>query len=285
MFGIATRIEFLWRNGRLIADARAFTLGERLAHLASAGRSPSVDDLLLKRLCTADGAEYFQIGGSKIHFRPDIPVSDDAEPLQGALTILRESYVDPPSFFSPEVRIEPDDVVFDLGGNLGTSALLFSGEVGPGGRVFSFEPVFHELLSRNMRENGVTNVTVVPEGVSDQTGEAEFAITERGIDSRIDPEGDGGIRELIPVVSLDDFCARESIERVDFIKMDIEGAEELALRGAGEVMRRFRPRWSVSSYHTDQGFGGEPQHPTLVALLREYGYRIREVPGRHIYAW
>jgi FkbM family methyltransferase len=285
MFGIATRIDFLRRHGRLIADDRVFTLGERLAHLASGGRNPTVDDLLLKRLRTADGAEYFDIGGSKIHFRPDIPVSDDAEPLQGALTILRESFVDPPTFFCPEVQIQPGDVVFDLGGNLGTSALVFSEMTGGDGHVLSFEPVFHQLLSTNLRENGVTNVTVIPEGVSDRSGTAKFAITERGIDSRIDPDGDGGIRESIPVVSLDDFCAREGIDRIDFVKMDIEGAEELALRGSAEVVRRFRPKWSIASYHTDHGFGGEPQHPKLVALLREYGYQIREVPGQHIYAW
>jgi FkbM family methyltransferase len=285
MFGIATRIEYLWRNGRLFSDDRVFTLRERLALMASAGRNPTVNDLLLRRLRSSGGTEYFDIRGSKIYFRPGFPVADESEPLLGALTILRESYVDPPSFFCPEVQLAAGDVAFDLGGNLGTSALVFSRAVGPEGRVFSFEPVFHEILARNLRENGVTNVTVIPEGVSDRTGAAEFAITERGIDSRIDPDGAGGIRQSISVTTLDDFCAREGVERVDFVKMDIEGAEELALRGARETIRRFRPKWSIASYHTDHGFGGEPQHPKLLALLGEYGYRIREVPGHHIYAW
>jgi FkbM family methyltransferase len=285
MFGIATRIHFLRYHGRLLADDRVFTFRERFWHVASAGRNPNVNELLLKRLRSANGTEYFDIGGSKIFFRPGFPVADDREPLLGALTILRESFVDPPTFFCDEVQLRPGDVAFDLGGNVGTSALVFSREVGPEGRVFSFEPVFHEVLRRNMRENGIANVTVVPEGVSDRSGELEFAITERGIDSRIDPDGVGSIRKMIPVTTLDDFCAREAIERIDFIKMDIEGAEELALRGAGEVIRRFRPRWSIASYHTDRGFGGEPQHPKLVALLKEYGYELHEIPGHHIYAW
>ena len=274
-----------WRAS-FLADHHVFSLAERLLYVTPVVGNHGIEQLLLRRVCRApDGSEYFDISGHRIFFRPEW-AEDQAEVLRGALVIICEAYVREPEFFSPEVFIRTGDVVFDLGGNLGTSALLFSERTGPAGVVFSFEPVLTEVLKRNVRENGADNVRVVPEAVADTTGEAVFGITDLGIDSRIDPWGKGGVRKMVKTISLDDFVEREGIERVDFIKMDIEGAEEIALRGADRVIREFRPRWSIASYHDGLGFTpGEPQHPILVQLLTEYGYRIEEVEQRHIYAW
>ena len=232
-----------------------------------------------------DGTEYFDMNGTRIYFRPAWCPAADEGACRGALQILEEAYLRDPGFFCPEVAIRPGDVVFDLGGNLGTSALLFAGLAGRRGRVVSFEPAFHELLARNVRENGARNVTVVPAAVGDREGEAEFAITAEGIDSRIDPGGRGGLRRTVPVVTIDGHVRRAGLERVDFIKMDVEGAEEPALRGGERTIREHRPRLSLASYHRDAGFAGEPQHPKLVRLLTAWGYRLREVGRTHIFAW
>lgn len=270
----------------MLADARALSLRERLAFISPFGRRRRIEEfLLLERLRRApDGHEYFDLGEQRIFFRPDHAVKSDSEMLDGILLILREAYLLPCEFFSPEVRIAPGDTVLDLGGNVGTSALLFSRLTGPEGRVFSFEPVFHGVLRRNLRENGAGNVRVIPLGVSDRAGAVEFAITDRGVDARMaSPTFGGGTRMRIEMVTLDGFVEREGLERVDFVKMDIEGAEELALRGAERTIERFRPRWSIASYHTDPA--GEKQHPKLVRHLAELGYRVREAGKRHIYAW
>jgi hypothetical protein len=50
-------------------------------------------------------------------------------------------------------------------------------------------------------------------------------------------------------ISIDDYVARQGLTRVDFIKMDIEGAEDAALSGAAETIRRFRPKLAISAYH------------------------------------
>lgn len=272
----------------LTEDLKRMSLRERAAFVSRPdGRGPNLlDHLLLRRLReAADGEPYFDLYGTRIFFRPDYPVADESAMLQGVLLILKEAFADRCYFFTPEVSIDEGDTVLDLGGNLGTSAMLFSRLVGPRGRVHSFEPIFHRVLGRNLRENGVGNVEVVPLGVADAPGEIEFAVSDAGIDSRIACPAHGAIRNRRPVrlTSLDDYVEREGIGRVDFIKMDIEGAEELALRGARRVIGEFRPKLTIASYHTDPT--GEPQHPKLVRHLDQLGYQIREVDGTHIYAW
>lgn len=271
----------------LLAGARRLSLRERLALIQPFGARRAIEDfLLLKRLRRApDGQQYFDLGDRKIFFRPEHATTNESEVLEGILLILKEAYVFPPEFFSPEVQIAPGDTVFDVGGNVGTSALLFSRLTGPGGRVFSFEPVFHRALQRNLGENGVENVRVVPQGVSDAPGRVEFTVTDQGINSRIASPAFGGDAATVEMelTTLDHFAEREGLDRVNFIKMDIEGAEELALRGAPKIVERFRPRWSIASYHTDPQ--GDKQHPKLVRLLREAGYEVREDGNQHIYAW
>jgi FkbM family methyltransferase len=54
----------------------------------------------------------------------------------------------------------------------------------------------------------------------------------------------------VRTITIDDFVQRFSLPRVDFIKMDIEGAESRALTGAADIIRRFRPRLAISAYHS-----------------------------------
>jgi FkbM family methyltransferase len=141
-----------------------------------------------------------------------------------------------------------------------------------------------ELIVRNVEANGIPNVTVVPVGVADRSGEAEMHVGDALIDASVARAPScARFRRTVPRVTLDEYVEREGLERVDFIKMDIEGAEELALRDARGVIERFRPRWSIASYHTD--FEGDPQHPKLVRLLRDFGYTVREVERKRIFAW
>lgn len=277
---IQSKVAWRWD---LLRHARCFSWGERLACVTPKS-GQNVRQLLEKRLRTADdGTPYFLIGGDRIHFVPEHAVGDRGAMVDGALTILEEAYVRPPEFFSAPVEIGRGDTVLDLGGNFGTSALTFARRTGPEGRVFSFEPAFAAPLTRTLEENGVGNVTVIPHAVGDAPGEMDFYVSDAGIDSRLSDKPHGGARRRVRVVSLDEFVTEFGLDRVDFIKVDIEGAEEQAIRGATAVIERFRPKWSISSYHTD--LQGDRQHPKLVRLLNELGYSLHEVPGRHIYAW
>jgi FkbM family methyltransferase len=139
-------------------------------------------------------------------------------------------------------EIRSGDTVLDLGANVGYYTLLFAELVGEHGRVFAFEPDPSNLrlLEKNVRLNGFTNVVLVPEAVSDRTGDLRlFLSASNKGDHRIYDSQDGRTSIPIKVVRLDDYFAHRK-GRVDFIKMDIQGAEPSAVRGMPSLLESNR---------------------------------------------
>jgi hypothetical protein len=154
----------VWWRARFLAGGNPFPLRQRLQHINPLRSNHGVIRLLEAcRRRDRDGTEYFLLDGHRIYFRPDLPIRDEAQLLEGTLLVLREAFLFP-DHFSSHVTIRPGDWVLDLGGNIGTSAMCYAKLAGRRGRVFSFEPVSHALLERNMRANGLKTVRVVPQG-------------------------------------------------------------------------------------------------------------------------
>jgi FkbM family methyltransferase len=109
--------------------------------------------------------------------------------------------------------------------------------------VLAFEPdgVNRQRALRNLRLNGdPAHVELLSEGLWDCKSEVEFC--ERGaLGSSAFWEGPGGNKVKIETTTLDDVVLRRNLSRVDFVKMNIEGAEIKALRGAAVTISRFRP--------------------------------------------
>jgi FkbM family methyltransferase len=129
----------------------------------------------------------------------------------------------------------------------------------------------HETVRQNLKENKITNVEVIPAAVGDQDSQIEIEAGDFVLDSSIiqrQHTKDYFTNKLsVPLLRLDTFMRQSGLRNVHFIKMDIEGAEELALRGFDQGLRQLKPKWSISSYHIDSA--NEPQHPKLTKLLRK----------------
>lgn len=229
------------------------------------------------------GRPYIDLGRFRLYYLPQDRNVDDDEALRGAMFVIKEAFVSGPGFFTEGMTLPPEATILDLGANLGTSAILFSELLGPDGMIYSFEPVFHELLEENIVENGIPNVEVIPKAVGAAVGDAPFSVTDFGLDSRRSLYSAEPNYGVLPMTTIDAFAEERGLGRVDFIKLDIEGGEEEALRGGRDTIARFRPRMTIASYHTDPS--GEPQHPKLVSLLHDWSYRTREVANERIYAW
>lgn len=135
-------------------------------------------------------------------------------------------------------ELRPDSVFWDVGANVGFYSLLASKLVGSG-KVFAFEPVPRNLLylRKHLALNRVTNVEVLPVAVSDRNGTSSFEVEHTGFMGHLSEQGTA----TVSTVTLDELMEQGKVLAPDFIKMDIEGAELMALRGAHQTFNRFRP--------------------------------------------
>ncbi len=163
--------------------------------------------------------------------------------------LLRES-----NYESRGVEIQEGDTVIDCGAHIGLFS-RFAVQRGAG-RVIAIEPDPENLvcLEENLaREIAEGKVTVVKAGVWDRKTRLSLQINQgnSAAHSFVFAYGDTNAEKVggIDVLPLDDIVQDLQLDRVDFIKMDIEGAERQALAGSVDTIARFKPRLAVCSYH------------------------------------
>jgi FkbM family methyltransferase len=162
-------------------------------------------------------------------------------------------------------------VAYDVGAHAGFFSLLLGRLTGPGGKVFSFEPLAgnYERLCRQLRANpSVRHVTAVPCAVSDSLGEATFA---RHASTGMGRLGDKDERFLdavtVSTVTLDQFVYERGHPAPDFIKMDIEGEEGKAFHGMRRLLKESSPTMVIEIHGAAAGQEVWP-------VLRSENYRV-----------
>jgi len=155
------------------------------------------------------------------------------------------------------ISVQPSegDHVVDGGACLGDTALVFSNAIGPTGKVYAFDPVEDNLLIclENETRFPHRNVKIFPTGLSDKNVNAPPIRLNHYAPGFSSSNADSQ-KLLIPLRTLDSMVELGEIERVDFIKLDVEGAEMETLRGARSVIEIFRPRMAISIYHKPDDF-------------------------------
>jgi FkbM family methyltransferase len=148
--------------------------------------------------------------------------------------------------------LQPGDVFYDLGANVGFFTLLAARLVGPTGRVIAFEPDPRNAatLRGNIDANDFDNVQIIEQGVSEQSGTMSFMLADSTASHFV---GDGAAvagTTPVPVTSLDDFLT-DGVPAPTVLKLDIEGEEVRALRGAARLLRTHRPTVICEAHHTE----------------------------------
>lgn len=149
-----------------------------------------------------------------------------------------------PQYLHPLVTFRPDSVIVDGGAFVGDSALLFLSRTGEKAKIFSFEPQDdnYATMLRNIAHVGANDrVTPVKFGLWSSSGTLYFEA--KGGSSHITENASTAIR----VVSIDEFFKDRG--KVDIIKLDIEGAETEALKGAEYTISTYRPLLILCVYH------------------------------------
>ena len=151
------------------------------------------------------------------------------------------------------LNIPKDAIIIDVGANFGLMSLPFA-QSAPQGKVYAFEPAHYaiEKLNHNLSLNPelAKHIEVINAFVAAKSSEhpemkaiASWKVNS-GKESATHPINMGAVKsaEGVVSISLDDFCKKENLTRVDFIKMDTEGYESDVLKGATEAIARYRPQ-------------------------------------------
>ncbi len=150
--------------------------------------------------------------------------------------------------------VRPGDVVLEVGANIGIFTVLLGRWVGPRGHVYAFEPApeTRALLEDHLMLNGVQDrVTVVADAISDVPGRSSFHAAGMSGRNALSPNthGERGPDTVeVPVTTIDAFCKERNVIPT-LIKMDIEGYEIHALRGARDVIAKHAPALIVELHH------------------------------------
>ena len=155
------------------------------------------------------------------------------------------------------IKPEKDDIIIDAGGCFGDTALRFAYDVGEKGRVYTFEfmPSNLEIMNKNFNINQEVSsrINVINQPVSSKTGE-EFYCFDNGPGSTLSKIKDDKNNIYVSTIAIDDFAKENKIDKVDFIKMDIEGAELGALIGSVNTIKKYKPKLAISLYHNIKDF-------------------------------
>ncbi|MBA3044803.1 MAG: FkbM family methyltransferase [Euryarchaeota archaeon] len=171
--------------------------------------------------------------------------------------------------------IRPEDVVFDIGANIGWYSLNIA-SAKTKTKIFAFEPIpyTYSFLKENISLSQAKNIKPFNIGFSDTEGQVVFffdskltgATSLRNIYHKKDK-----LKVKATVQRLDDFVAKKKISRIDFVKIDVEGAELLVLKGGLETLKQLKPilfvemlrKWSAEfDYHPND----------IIEMLADIGY-------------
>jgi FkbM family methyltransferase len=172
--------------------------------------------------------------------------------------------------------IRSDDVVIDLGANIGYFSLIASKYIGSKGHVFAFEasPKVYELLCKNCSLSN-KNISPFNLAVADQEGTLKFNLPQNPQEQGSGSLSKNNMGDIeVESLSIDRFAQTEKITRLDLIKMDIEGAEIKALLGMKEVISKYKPKilfeFSPSRYEDSE----ITEFESLVKLMKDLRYKF-----------
>jgi FkbM family methyltransferase len=216
------------------------------------------------------------------------PIQRISNTWHGLIDRPKDSFIDQHKLLS-EIKIKN---IFDLGAHLGDTVDRYIRRF-PEATVYAFEPfpgAFQKLQARFQKN---THVRPVRSAVANVDGEKEFNILKHNAShSLLKPEGEAARwmypdaeedavevvdRIDVPVIKIDSFCKRESIDEIQILKMDVQGGELLALQGAIEKLRQ----GSIPLVYTEMLFvpiySGQAYYYEICGFLAEYGYSLFDI--------
>jgi FkbM family methyltransferase len=173
-------------------------------------------------------------------------------------------------------ELKAGQTFFDVGANAGFFTLVAAKLVGPAGKCIAFDPAPANIESvrEQIELNALAHVTPVQQAVGDQVGQSTFSFAGAGSASGHLGHGDSSEEQIVVhVTTLDD--AVDQFGPPDLVKMDIEGAETIALPAAKRTLAEIRPTWLIELH-------GPREWEVVGKTLWDAGYECFDVADRPI---
>jgi FkbM family methyltransferase len=177
-----------------------------------------------------------------------------------------------------DTTCKKDFVVLDIGANIGAHCLRFASIVGEKGRVYAFEPTNYAYakLQKNISLNEFVNIKTFQVALADRN------VPQQTISYRSSWRTDGSFsqeKSVIDFVRLDDWVAENGVDRVDLIKIDVDGNEYSVISGGRELFKKCKPMViaEIGLYHFQDAF----KNPWTI--LADIGYRFWDIRTREEY--
>jgi FkbM family methyltransferase len=176
-----------------------------------------------------------------------------------------------------EELVQPGWTAIDVGANIGYFTLLMANRVGPRGKVIAFEPLAENfrILQENIKLNSHPNVVAENCALMSSSERVELRSATPGAITwvaSVRVKQDSAVEsESVEAISLDEYVQKKGIAKVDFLKIDVEGAEESVLDGAINVLERDKPVLLIELHELDRF---KDKHPAILKL-RDRNYQVR----------
>jgi FkbM family methyltransferase len=189
-------------------------------------------------------------------------------------SILRTIFVE--NAYERHYKLRKGDIVVDLGANVGVFTINAAKKVGDAGKVIAIEPEKNnlEFLRKNIELNKLKNVAIVPKGVWSKKGIMNLYLGPASGWHSLIFRRDKFTQ--IEVDTLDHKLEGLNIAKVDFIKMDIEGAEIEALKGMEDTLKTDKIRLAIEAFHKVKG---KATAEIIAPSLKRKGFKIYEENG------
>ncbi|MEQ7127290.1 FkbM family methyltransferase [Actinopolymorpha sp. B11F2] len=184
-----------------------------------------------------------------------------------------------------ERHVRSGMICFDVGANIGVVSVHLGRLVGQSGRVHAFEPVpaILERLDQHVERNGMTQVVNVhPIALSNQTGTASFAVADSDASNQAQgslvTRNNPSLTRLLDVttVTLDEFVEQQKVDRIDLMKIDIQGSEIFLLEGGKRTFSELGPDLLMEVSPEDLVNIGKSSQD-LLEMVESYGYFVFEL--------
>lgn len=188
--------------------------------------------------------------------------------------ILHEIYLQ--KIYAPFLSGKRDLVLFDLGSNIGLWT-LYAAQYAK--KVYSFEPAksTFEIGKKNIEDNGIMNVELVNKAVATEDGELTFYHSQNSTMNSLN-EAVNTLpkeKEVVKAVRLDTFVKEKGIEKIDFMKIDVEGVEDKIF--SSDSFISIAPIVESFVYEWHSWANANPN--TINAGLKELGFTVRQIPS------